>query len=104
MACWIYCIFLPQTYINHKLGFSYSKINQELVNYNSFKNRILSLYKNLETKNLFLIFIPHILIILGLSLYYLLKLQFSKSSMIIGAIWWNIKNFKIHIKRNLIQK
>ncbi|MEK7100449.1 MAG: glycosyltransferase family 2 protein [Patescibacteria group bacterium] len=97
--------FLPQTYINHKLGFSYSKINQELVNYNSFKNRILSLYKNLETKNLFLIFIPHILIILGLSLYYLLKLQFSKSSMIIGAIWWNIKNFKnSYKKRNLIQK
>lgn len=97
--------FLPQTYINHKLGFSYSKINQEVVNFNSFKNRILSLYKNLETKNLFLILVPHLIIILILSFYYLLRLQFSKFFMIINAIWWNIKNFKnSYRKRNIIQK
>lgn len=97
--------FLPQTYIYHKLGFSYSKISPEIVNYNSFKNRILSLYKNLETKNLFLILVPHLIIILILSFYYLLKLQFSKSGMIIDAIIWNIRNIKISArKRKVIQE
>lgn len=97
--------FLPQTYIYHKLGFSYSKLSPEVVNYNSFKNRILSSYKNLETKNLLLILVPHLIIILTLSLYYLLRLQFSKSGMIIGAIVWNIKNIKISTrKRKVVQE
>lgn len=97
--------FLPQTYIYHKLGFSYSKISPEVVNYNSFKNRILSLYKNLETKNLFFILIPHLIIILTLSFYYLLRLQFSKFSMIINAIVWNVKNINnSNQKRKIIQE
>lgn len=97
--------FLPQTYIYHKLGFSYSKVSPEVVNYNSFKNRILSLYKNLETKNLFVILLPHVLIVLSLAVYYLLRLQFSKFSMIIRAIYWNILNIKSSSKkRRVIQK
>ena len=98
--------YLPQTYIWHKVGFTFSKqFNPVVVNYNSFKNRILCLYKNLETKNLFLIFIPHIIIIISLSFYYLLRLQFSKFSMITRAIWWNIKNIKKSSqKRRVVQK
>lgn len=98
--------FLPQTYIWHKVGFTFSKqFNPVVVNYNSFKNRILCLYKNLETKNLFLIFIPHLFLIVGLSIFYLLRFQFSKFSMIIRAIWWNIKNIrKSAKKRAIVQK
>jgi len=97
--------FLPQTYILHKLGFSYSKISQVSVNYNSFKNRILSLYKNLEMKNLFLIMIPHLVMLITLFFYYLLRLQFSKSGMIISAIVWNIKNIRVSArKRKIVQE
>lgn len=97
--------FLPQTYIYHKLGHSYSKVSPEVVNYNSFKNRVLMLYKNLDTKNLFFILIPHLIIIITLSFYYLLRLQFSKSGMIINAVVWNIKNIKSsNKKRKIIQK
>jgi len=96
-------IFYPETYILHKVGFTFSKqFNPITVNYNSFKNRILSLYKNLETKNLILILIPHLFIILGLSLYYLIKLQFAKSSMIVKAIWWNVVNFQKSLKKRMI--
>lgn len=95
--------YLPLTFIRHKVGFTFSKqFNPVVVNYNSFKNRILCLYKNLETKNLFLIFIPHLLIIAGLSLYYLLRFQFSKFAMIFRAIWWNIKNIKQSSKKRKI--
>lgn len=95
--------YLPQTYIWHKVGFTFSKqFNPVVVNYNSFKNRILCLYKNLETKNLFLIFIPHIFLIVGLSMLYLLRLQFSKFSMIMRAIWWNIKNIRKSAKKRVV--
>ena len=98
-------IYFPKTHILHKVGFSYSKISPIVVNYNSFKNRILSLYKNLETKNLFLILIPHTILILILAFYYLLSLQFSKSGMIIRSIIWNVMNVKkTYIKRQKIQK
>lgn len=97
--------FLPQTYIWHKVGFTFSKqFNPVVVNYNSFKNRILCLYKNLETKNLFLIFIPHLLLLVGLSIFYLLRFQFTKFSMIGKAMYWNIKNIKSSIlKRKMVQ-
>jgi len=98
-------LYIPTTFIYHKVGFSYTKkMNTISVNYNSFKNRILMLYKNLETKNLILILTSHIFVLLLLSLYYLVKLQFSKSSMIIRAIIWNILNIKkSYIKRQKVQ-
>jgi GT2 family glycosyltransferase len=97
--------YLPTTFIYHKVGYSYGKLSPETVNYNSFKNRISSLYKNLETKNLFIILIPHILILQCLSIYYLLRLQFKKFSMIINAIDWNVKNVgKLNKKRKKIQE
>lgn len=98
--------FLPQTFIWHKVGFTFSKqFNPIAVNYNAFKNRILSLYKNLETKNLILIFMPHLLIIFILALYYLFKLQFQKFYMIMRAFWWNIINIRKSInKRKFVQK
>lgn len=98
--------YLPQTYIWHKVGYTFSKqFNPVVVNYNSFKNRILCLYKNLEFKNLFLILLPHFIILLGLSVFYLLRLQFSKFSMIMRALWWNVQNFKSSKeKRKIVQK
>lgn len=98
--------YLPQTFIRHKVGFTFSKqFNPVVVNYNSFKNRILCLFKNLETKNLFLIFIPHLFLIIGLSFFYLLRFQFSKFSMVVRAIFWNIQNIKSSfIKRRIVQQ
>ncbi len=97
--------FIPQTCVYHKVGHTYSKqVSPVVVNYNSFKNRISSLYKNLETKNLFLILIPHLILLLFLSFYYLIRLQFSKFSMIIRSIVWNIKNIQsLNSKRKEIQ-
>lgn len=93
-------IYFPQTFIHHKVGFTFSKqFNPIAVNYNSFKNRIITLYKNLETKNLFTIFIPHLFIVFVIGCYYLVTLQFSKALMIGKAFWWNIKKFKDSIKK-----
>jgi len=80
-------------------------MDQIFINYHAFKNRLLSLIKNLDSFNLVKILIPHLLIILGLGFYYLLKFEFNKSKMIFSAIAWNLVELPHTFrKRVLIQK
>lgn len=98
-------MFYPEAKIYHKVGFSSKRQNQIFVNYHSNKNRICTLIKNLNITNLFLIVSAHLLINLGLSLFYLIKLQLAKSWMIWKAILWNIWFLpKTLIKRSQVQK
>ncbi len=92
-------IYFPKTYIYHKLGATSKKMDQIFVNYNAFKNRILSLFKNLSLLNLIRILIPHLFIVAFLGFYYLIKLEFSKSGMIFSAIIWNITNLSQALKK-----
>lgn len=98
-------IYYPKTFIFHKVGFTSKKQNQIEVNFNSFKNRICSLLKNLDDRNLILIGGVHLILILGLSIYYLVKLEFYKSWMIIKSILWNLINIEETIReREFIKK
>jgi len=85
-------LYYPKANIFHKLGATSIKMNQYFVNYHSFKNRILSLFKNLDGPHLITILLPHLLIVTGLGFYYLIKLEFRKSWMIFKAILWNLIN------------
>ena len=97
-------LFYPKARIFHKVGFSSKKQDQIFVNYNSYKNRLICLIKNLQFENLFYISICHFTLSIFLICYYLLKFQFSKAQMILGAIWWNLVNFKkTFSKRKKIQ-
>lgn len=98
-------LYYPKAKIYHKVGFTSKKMSQIQVNYDSLKNRIFSFFKNLEFYNLFLILFPHIIIILGVGLYYLLRLQIKKAKMMFSPILWNIKNFDKLIRgRKNVQK
>lgn len=90
-------MFMPGESVYHKVGFSSKRQSQIDVNFNSFKNRITSLIKNLEIQNLISIGGTHLFLIVCLSFYYIFRLQFSKFVMIIKAILWNI----IHLGRIL---
>ncbi len=93
-------LYYPKAYIYHKVGFSSKRQDQIFINYHSLKNRILSMIKNLETYNLIKIGIFHLFLLISLSLFYLLKLEFSKAWMIWKAIFWNI----LHLKKTLIKR
>ncbi len=98
-------LYYPSVSILHKVGFTSQKMDTVVVMLNSTKNRIFSLFKNLSTVNLFTIFLPHVFFLLGLGTYYLLRLQFKKSWMIYGAIWWNITHLTLLLRsRNQTQK
>lgn len=93
-------IFYPKTFILHKVGMSSSRMDQIVINYNSFKNRIRSLIKNLNFTNLFMILTAHLILLFLLGTYYLMKLQFKKAGMIFKAISWNI----IHLHSSLKER
>lgn len=92
-------VYYPKTFIYHEVGFSSKKQNQYFVFFHSSKNRISSLIKNMEFKNLLAIGGLHLILNLGLVLYYCLKLKFKKAFMIVKAIVWNI----LHINK-IVQK
>lgn len=83
-------LFFPKAHIYHKVGFSSKRQNQTFIFYHSLKNRLLSMIKNFEFKNLAIIGGLQFFLISGLSFYYLLKFQFAKFLMIQKAIYWNI--------------
>jgi GT2 family glycosyltransferase len=91
-------IYFPAVSILHKVGFTSEKMDTVVVMLHSTKNRIFSLYKNLSLINLFRIFIPHLFFLNMLGLYYFVKLQFNKSWMIYGAIWWNFSHIGLLVQ------
>ncbi len=99
------CIFYPATYIYHKVGFTSKRLEVITVNYHSLKNRIATLIKNLNTRNLFLILPLHLTILKTLMFYHLCKLEFKKANMYWDAVIWNISNIKKTLqKRRTVQK
>ena len=98
-------IYYPKTYILHKLGATSKRLKQTTVNYHAFKNRIATLMKNLDSRNLGIVLPIHITLIVILAFYYLLKLEFDKVKMLLKAVLWNVINLKkILHKRKFLQK
>lgn len=98
-------LFYPKAEIYHKIGFSSKRQNQVFVNYHSFKNRLATLFKNLSFLNLILIGGTHLIILFGLSFYYIVTLRIENGVLVLRAIYWNIKNIEDLIeKRSEIQK
>lgn len=98
-------VFFPQVVIYHKVGFTIKRLDVLNINYHYYKNRISSLIKNLEIRNLVPILFFHLLISLGITGIFLLKGSFKNSWMIIKAILWNILHFPLLLeKRSKIQR
>lgn len=98
-------LFYPDALIYHKLGYTIRRLNVAKLNYHYYKNRICSLIKNLESKNLLLVLIPHLFISGGIILAFLLKLKFQNAWMVFRALLWNLVNLpKTLKKREAVQK
>jgi len=98
-------IYWPGTFIYHKLGYTSKRMSQIGINYNSLKNSIASYFKNLSTFSLFTIWFPHVLLILGLGLYYLARFRWNKAMMVFNALKWNLAHTLFNTrKREKTQK
>jgi len=98
-------IYYPKTFIYHKLGFTTKRQDVVKLNYLYYRNRIDSLIKNLEFKNLIWIIPIHILISFGIAIIFLLRGSYKNFKLIILAIRWNGTHLKkIWKKRQSVNK
>lgn len=99
-------LYIPESVIYHQKGATVSQLANSFVIYHSFKNRICSLIKNLEAKNLVWILPIHFVFCsLVILKYLLINGEPQKSLAILRAFGWNIFNFRSTLKkRNIIQK
>jgi len=99
--CWYY----PISTCYHAKGKTSETIDNSFIQFHNFKNKLLSFIKNFEAKNLLFIIPTFIILLLGLSFFYLTKGMGDKSIALIRSLFWNITNLKqTLIKRKKVQK
>ncbi|MCK5305542.1 MAG: glycosyltransferase family 2 protein [Candidatus Omnitrophica bacterium] len=98
-------LFSPKSVVYHKGSGTSLKLNSDLIDYHSFKNRICALLKNLALGSIILILPIHILLCLLISMMFLILGKLSNAKAIIKAIGWNITNLSLTLeKRKKVQK
>lgn len=97
--------YVPSSIVYHWEGGALSKRSYAFRQYNSFRNRLCSLIKNLGTKNLFTI-VPMHLLFCGLAIVaHLVKGDAETPIYLLKALVWNFLNLKKTFrKRAIIQK
>jgi len=97
--------FIPSSVIFHVMGGTSKKLASAFVQGHSFKNRINSYLKNLETLSLFKLLPIHLVMCEIVSFVYLFKKRPDLFYAINWAIWWNIVNLPQTLsKRTIIQE
>lgn len=97
--------YAPVAVVYHKIGGSTKKIGSPTINFHSFKNRIMSMIKNLAWYNAIWIVPLHLILVLGFSIIYFAALRGRSGLSIYRAIGWNIIYLpKTLQKRRAIQR
>ena len=98
-------VYLPTSEIFHLGGATFKGTTPPQIQFNSYKNRIMTYLKNLGTKELLTILPIHILTCLGVAVLYGLLGKFVITKEILKAFWWNLRHLKkIVKKRKTIQE
>lgn len=97
--------YAPVAEVYHKIGGSTKKIGSPTINYHSFKNRIMSMIKNLAWYNVLWMVPLHVLLIIGFSFIYFAAFRWRNGFGVYRCIWWNIVHLPANLKkRRMIQK
>ncbi len=92
--------YAPVSTVYHKIGGSTKKIGSSVINYHSYKNRLMSMIKNLAWLNGLWMIPLHIVLMLGFSIIYFILLRGRSGWSIYRAIGWNI----VHLPANLAKR
>lgn len=97
--------YAPVSIVYHKIGGSTKKIGSPVINYHSFKNRIMSLIKNLAWYNMIWMVPMHIILVIGFSFIYFAALRLRSGLAIYRALGWNLFHLGSTLKKRwAIQK
>jgi GT2 family glycosyltransferase len=92
-------VYEPKAEIFHLGGGDKKNDHPESLQFISYRNRIQSYIKNLETSYLLKILPVHLLVCLGSAIVFLILNKPRVSYAIMLALFWNIKNVKIILKK-----
>src|SRR3990167_623395 len=92
-------IYLPTSIVYHASGSTATKDRLVKVDYLNFRNRLLTLLKNLDTKNVWLVVPLHILLVLGVSVLFLLTARVKSTWALFRAIGWNFQHLGETLKK-----
>lgn len=90
--------FIPSSIVYHDLGQTNKKLNSDFIDFHSFKNRLASLIKNLNSNDLYIVFI-HVVLMKLVALTFLLRLKPKNAWAVFKAIWWNLLNLGETLKK-----
>jgi len=97
-------VYAYQSCIYHKMGATSSLMDNSFIQFHSFKNRIHSYIKNLDSFHAFLIIPFHVLLSLCFAWYSVLRGNIRLWIAVHKSIWWNIQRLSDTLEsRNYIQ-
>lgn len=97
--------YIPSAVVFHKGAQTSRLLSSSFITFHSFKNRITTLMKNLDTVHLLFIFPIHLTICLLFASYSLVALRMKVFSGIVKALIWSVYNIKATLqKRTKVQK
>jgi GT2 family glycosyltransferase len=97
-------LYFPKTNIRHKVGYTTKRQNVTYLNYLYYRNRISSIIKNLEFKNLIIVLPVHIFLSFGIACLFLMRGSLDSFMLIIRALIWNFMNIGVLLdKRKFVQ-
>ena len=98
--CWYY----PKAVSYHAMGGTSIKLDDSLLQFHNFKNKLLSFLKNFEIKSLLTIIPIYIYLNIIISFIWLSQGNVKHFFAIYKALWWNVKSIKATFyKRRKIQ-
>lgn len=98
-------LYVPSSQIYHKGGETAKHLNNEFVQFNSYKNRIYTYLKNFQIGTILKILPIHIIYCQLIVLVYLFTFRFNASFAIERAIFWNIFNIpNLFMERRKVSK
>lgn len=96
--------FIPSSVIYHAMGATSAKLKTDFIEFHSFKNRILSLYKNLSNWHLWSILLPHGFVVVVVGFVFLISGKFLRARGVFKALLWNVRHWSDnHEKRRQVQ-
>lgn len=110
--CWLQgyeVVLCPKSVVYHHFASTKNIVDKDFNNYltrfHGTKNYILTLFKNLSTKNLLTILPKHVFLWICLSGYLLITGKLKSAQNILKGVAWNVLNLQISLKkRSEIQK
>jgi GT2 family glycosyltransferase len=98
--CWYY----PKAVIFHAMGGTSLDVDNSYIQFHNYKNKLLSLLKNIQWRSLVTIVPIHLSSDILISIVWLLGMKFKHFSIIYKAIWWNLAHLRETLeKRRTIQ-